>query len=500
MKVRYLVEGTFKTPAQARAAREKEKGVSNVERLASTSSNVIAKQIETKLNEYLTCFDDSRWYGDNDMEKAGRYIYNHIRVTVGYFLKDFEPSIAKVKIEFRVSPKGEDLVYDIFVSPGSTMHNVFYSSGKSTLRIDIGPMKSFNFSKDHFEKDTNNNLIKAAQYEIEHNSKANNQVAQYILDKINSNNFKLNKIHLFEGSNANYYFILDYNKTLAKEVLPAQSYMWGIQKLKELFSFDNDGKNIIIAIERNKEKEKIIYSLDKLSDLVGNNSIYDVLFAFMNHISDYKNTDNAYSSNPKFREDWYNNEFAPYAKDFQKNAKSNPNYLNHLKFCAVVAPTKYVFDITSELPQQLKSIPHVVNFGFVKTTMEGTFYHDKPYSYGSWNNDAPFTQLVTFTKAHQMNYETQNRTSVFMVAYDLFTLGLYLKTGLTYGSSKLSDEDRDKIKAEWNETNMKGLNTYTTTTLSTNDDIIKKLENIISAIQDKHSVMPKRLAKPLVTQ
>jgi hypothetical protein len=273
--------------------------------------------------------------------------------------------------------------------------------------------------------------------------------------------------------------------------------MWGIQKLKELFSFDNDGKNIIIAIERNKEKEKIIYSLDKLSDLVGNNSIYDVLFAFMNHISDYKNTDNAYSSDPKFREDWYNTEFAPYAKDFKKNAKSNPNYLNHLKFCAVVAPTKYVFDITSELPQQLKSIPHIVNFGFIKTTMEGTFY-DKPYSSASWNTDV--TQLVTFTKAHQMNYETQKRTSVFMVAYDLFTLGLYLKTGLTYGSSKLSDEDRDKIKAEWNETKMKGLNTYTTTTLSTNDDIIKKLENIISAIQDKHSVMPKRLAKPLVTQ
>ena len=90
MKIRYLTEAVFKNPAQARAAREKEKEISNVDRIANLSSNVISRQIETKLNEYLTCFDEDRWYGDNDMEKAGRQIFNHIRVLVSYFIKEFD--------------------------------------------------------------------------------------------------------------------------------------------------------------------------------------------------------------------------------------------------------------------------------------------------------------------------------------------------------------------------------------------------------------------------
>ncbi len=87
MKVRYLTEAVFKNPAQARAAREKEKESSNVDRIANLSSSIISRQIETKLNEYLNCFDTDRWYDDNNMEKAGRQIFNHILVLGSYFIK-----------------------------------------------------------------------------------------------------------------------------------------------------------------------------------------------------------------------------------------------------------------------------------------------------------------------------------------------------------------------------------------------------------------------------
>lgn len=490
MKVRYLTEAVFKNPAQARAAREKEKEISNVDRIANLSSNVISRQIETKLNEYLTCFDEDRWYSDNDMEKAGRHIFNHIRVLVLYFIKEFDSYNNKLKIEFRITPKGEDVIYDIFVSPGKTMYNVFYAPVKTEMRIAIGPMKSHNYYRKRVEAEIERYIGIAAQYDVELNPGTKSQASQYILDKLASNNLKLNKIHLFEGSKADYYFILDYNRTLAKEVLSAQSYMWGLQQLTDLFSLDNDGKDIIIASERNVEKEKIIISLDKLSELTGDNSPYDIFFDFIKYISDYKNLDNSYSSNPQVREDWYNSELAPYAKKFPETVKNNPEFMKYVKFFAFIAPTKYTFDITDE-PKQIKSIPHVLRAGFVLTSAEGKFY-DKPFSW-----DTNVTDLINFTRSHHVDNQSQEKTSAYTVTFDFFIFGLYLEKGKSYGSNRLTDEDRAKIKAKWDKSRKDGINSYSTVTLFTYDNIVKRFDNVIDTIREANSVMPKRLAKPL---
>lgn len=493
MKVRYLAEAVFKNPNQARAAREKEKDLSNIERLASMSSTVIAKQIEKKLNDYISCFDEDRWYDDNDMEKAGRYIFNNIRVTVGYFLKDYDSYNNKVKIEFRVVPKGEDIVYDIFVSPGKTMFNVFYAPEKTVIRTEIGPMKSYNFYKDHVEKELNNRIEAAAKYDAERNSKTTNQSSQYILDKLASNNLKLNKIHLFEGSKADYYFILDYNRTLAKDVVSAQSYMWGLQRLTDLFSLDNDGKDIIVATERNAEKQRIIISLDKLCEMTGDNSPYDIFFDFIKYISNYKNLDYNYSFNPQLREDWYNSELAPYAKNFSETVKNNPEFMKYVKFFVLIAPTKYTFDIT-DAPKQIKTTPHVLRAGFVLTSMEGKFY-DKPYSSASWDDNV--TELINFTRSHYVNNQSQEKTSAYTVTFDFFIFGLYLETGKSYGSNRLTDEDREKIKAKWDKARKYGIGSYSTVTLFTYDNIVKRFDNVIDTISEANSVMPKRLAKQL---
>lgn len=45
MKIRYINEGIFKNPEQARAAREKEKSISNVDKLISTSNAVIRNEV-----------------------------------------------------------------------------------------------------------------------------------------------------------------------------------------------------------------------------------------------------------------------------------------------------------------------------------------------------------------------------------------------------------------------------------------------------------------------
>ncbi len=45
MKIRYINEGIFKNPEQARAAREKEKSISNVDKLVSTSKAVIRNEV-----------------------------------------------------------------------------------------------------------------------------------------------------------------------------------------------------------------------------------------------------------------------------------------------------------------------------------------------------------------------------------------------------------------------------------------------------------------------
>ncbi len=493
MKVRYLTEAVFKNPAQARAAREKEKESSNVDRIANLSSSIISRQIETKLNEYLNCFDTDRWYDDNNMEKAGRQIFNHIRVLVSYFIKEFDSYNNKLKIEFRITPKGEDVIYDVFVSPGRTMYNVFYAPVKTEMRIAIGPMKTYNFYKKSFEDEIERNIGIAAQYDVEYNPGTKSQASQYILDKLASNNLKLNKIHLFEGSKADYYFILDYNRTLAKEVLSAQSYMWGLQKLTDLFSLDNDGKDIIIASERNVEKQRIVISLDKLSELTGDNSPYDVFFDFIKYISDYKNLDNSYSSNPQLREDWYNSEIAPYAKNFPETVKNNPEFMKYVKFFVLISPTKYTFDITNE-PKQIKSIPHILRAGFVLTSVEGKFY-DKPYSSASWESNV--TDLINFTRSHHVDNQSQEKTAAYTVTFDFFIFGLYLERGKSYGSNRLTDRDREKIKEKWNQAKRDGIGSYSTVTLFTYDNIAKRFDNIIDTIREANSVMPKRLAKPL---
>ena len=495
MKIRYLTEAVFKNPAQARAAREKEKEISKVERIANLSSSVISKQIETKLNEYLNCFDEERWYDDNDMERGGRQIFNNVRVIVSRFIKDFDSYNNKLKIEFRITPKGEDVIYDIFVSPGKTMYNVFYAPVKTTIRVEINPTKDHYTYQKGIETDINRWIEQAAAYDVEYNrgTKAS-QASQYILDKLVSNNLKLNKIHLFEGSKADYYFILDYNRTLAKDVVSAQSYMWGLQRLTGLFSLDNDGKDIIVATERNAEKQRIIISLDKLCEMTGDNSPYDIFFDFIKYISNYKNLDNSYSSNPQLREDWYNSELAPYAKKFPETVKNNPEFMKYVKFFVLIAPTKYTFDIT-DTPKQIKTTPHILRAGFVLTSMEGKFY-DKPYSSASWDNNV--TELINFTRSHHVNNQSQEKTSAYTVTFDFFIFGLYLETGKSYGSNRLTDEDRAKIKAKWDKARKDGIGSYSTVTLFTYDNIVKRFDNVIDTISEANSVMPKRPAKPLM--
>lgn len=494
MKVRYLTEAVFKNPAQARAAREKEKEISNVDRIANLSSNVISRQIETKLNEYINCFNDERWYDDNNMEKAGRQIFNNTRVIVSRFIKDFDSYNSKLKMEFRITPKGEDVIYDIFVSPSRTMYNVFYAPVKTEIRIEINPIKGYSLYQKSVESDINRWIEQAATYDAEFNRGTKSQASQYILDKLASNNLKMNKIHLFEGSKADYYFILDYNRTLAKEVISAQSYMWGLQRLTDLFSLDNDGKNIIIATERNAEKQRIIISLDKLCEMTSDNSPYNVFFDFIKYISDYKNVDDSYSYNPQVREDWYNSELAPYAKNFPETVKNNPEFMKYVKFFVLISPTKYTFDITDK-PKQVKTIPHVLRAGFVLTGMEGKFY-DKPYSSASWDNNV--TELINFTRSHHVNNKNQERTSAYTVTFDFFIFGLYLEKGKSYGSNRLTDEDREKIKAKWDKARKDGINSYATVTLFTHDNMVKRFNNILNTICEANSVMPKRLAKPLM--
>ena len=80
------------------------------------------------------------------------------------------------------------------------MFNVFYAPEKTDIRAEIGPMKSYNFSRDHVEKELNNRIEVAAKYDAEHNSKTTNQASQYILDKLASNNLRLNTNPNFSNS------------------------------------------------------------------------------------------------------------------------------------------------------------------------------------------------------------------------------------------------------------------------------------------------------------
>jgi hypothetical protein len=256
---------------------------------------------------------------------------------------------------------------------------------------------------------------------------------------------------------------------------------------------DNDGKDIIIASERNVEKQRIVISLDKLSELTGDNSPYDVFFDFIKYISDYKNLDNSYSSNPQLREDWYNSEIAPYAKNFPETVKNNPEFMKYVKFFVLISPTKYTFDITNE-PKQIKSIPHILRAGFVLTSVEGKFY-DKPYSSASWESNV--TDLINFTRSHHVDNQSKEKTAAYTVTFDFFIFGLYLERGKSYGSNRLTDRDREKIKEKWNQAKRDGIGSYSTVTLFTYDNIAKRFDNIIDTIREANSVMPKRLAKPL---
>lgn len=56
MKVKYLREGVFKNPEQARATREKTKDLSNAEKLTSVANKIVKEPIIRFLNELLNKF------------------------------------------------------------------------------------------------------------------------------------------------------------------------------------------------------------------------------------------------------------------------------------------------------------------------------------------------------------------------------------------------------------------------------------------------------------
>ena len=127
--------------------------------------------------------------------------------------------------------------------------------------------------------------------------------------------------------------------------------------------------------------------------------------------------------------------------------------------------------------------------------MEGKFY-DKPYSSASWDNNV--TELINFTRSHHVNNQSQEKTSAYTVTFDFFIFGLYLETWKSYGSNRLTDEDRAKIKAKWDKARKDGIGSYSTVTLFTYDNIVKRFDNVIDTISEANSVMPKRPAKPLM--
>lgn len=510
MRIRYLAEGVFKTPGQARAAREKEKAMNNVDKISSLSSNIITAQVQNKLNEFMTCFDLNKWYDDNDMEKASRFIYNNIRVAVSAFIRDLiyyngyqKKTSTQAEIEFRTKTEGAKVLFDIYITPSDIVYKLFSSPVKTLLRVNMSPIRTTNpyYHRDRLEENLIGYIEQAAKYDAEHNSAANGQASRYILEKIQEGNLKFNKIHLFENSKADYQFILDYSEHLAKEVLSAQSFMNGLCKIKEVFSFDNEGTNVIIATDRYAEKERILLSLDKVAEMMGDDTVYDVLFEYIDYISNYNNLDNSYSSNPKDRRDYYNEYFAPYAKSFKENAKKNPEYFNRLKFYAIVKPTKYAFDITSE-PKQIDTIPCLMRTGFALSSYEGKIYDNTLMYSSGWSTSAEAEEMFNFTRSSSDTpFGDESKVTTFTSTFDMFILGLYLKTGLRYGSKKLTDKEREtSLMGQWNfAKKVKQVNSYCTSTLFDNNSIIKKLNNVVRCIENAYAVKPKRLAKPLLT-
>ena len=122
MKVRYIKEGYFKNPEQARAAREKEKTISNADKISGVYNNmynsakirVLTRELTDYFTNYGNEYNSEEWWRNVSYCWYLSPLFSNCNTSGNNMIPGFNSSL---RVEYSIVTSGDGKRGDIIVTP-----------------------------------------------------------------------------------------------------------------------------------------------------------------------------------------------------------------------------------------------------------------------------------------------------------------------------------------------------------------------------------------------